>query len=67
MSDLHFSDCATHNMPALPNGACNCDLPRLLDALKDPIERAVYEAWGCCRSPSDAMAYVLEALDRLKL
>lgn len=20
----HYSDCATHNDPALPNGACNC-------------------------------------------
>lgn len=22
--DEHRSDCATHNMPAMPNGPCNC-------------------------------------------
>ena len=24
--DLHTSDCATHNMPALPNGPCDCGM-----------------------------------------
>jgi Protein of unknown function (DUF1153) len=24
VEDLHDSDCATHNMPASPNGECNC-------------------------------------------
>ena len=23
-SDGHMSDCATHNMPAYPNGECDC-------------------------------------------
>lgn len=22
----HWSDCAVHNEPAMPNGPCNCDL-----------------------------------------
>jgi len=26
--DNHDSDCATHNMPAMPNGRCNCKLKR---------------------------------------
>ena len=24
----HDSDCAVHNEPALPNGPCNCSLPK---------------------------------------
>lgn len=25
---VHDSDCATHNMPAMPNGPCDCSLSR---------------------------------------
>ena len=31
---VHDSDCATHNMPAEPNGECNCGARPLIDIIK---------------------------------
>lgn len=33
--DRHDSDCATHNMPAYPNGPCNCSLSNTTNLTQD--------------------------------
>ena len=45
--DGHWSDCATHNEPAMPNGPCNCGGYSNLRLLPDEKGRAP----GAAESP----------------
>lgn len=36
----HASDCAVHNMPAYPNGPCNCERPTSATAADAASEKA---------------------------
>jgi hypothetical protein len=74
----HASDCAVHNMPAYPNGPCNCGVSPPADAGKvsvlaaikrmedDICERGSYDyscnAWDFCKEDEIR----LEVLDDLK-
>jgi hypothetical protein len=50
--DGHDSDCATHNMPAYPNGPCNCTK-----------SEAVTDSCGCVFCDLDLVAHARPAWD----
>lgn len=51
MIDIHDSDCATHNMPAYPNGPCDCTVATMEDIEK--VARALCKLDE--RDPDDAI------------
>jgi hypothetical protein len=67
--DGHDSDCAVHNMPASPNGPCDCGATsagqRHVDMVNRLIEAAIYNDTAEIVYRSGAARELAQAIDTL--
>lgn len=62
---LHDSDCAVHNMPALPNGPCNCSVRQSIDTALAGSENIVPDGLAELISTISTAALVIAGLPEL--